>query len=277
MKIIRTAIRLPLSVDHKKKKSVSVTLPFFLYWHFVTSNEFEVILPDELQTRCMQLKLAFMAQNQFFSDEYTAEYERAPYIRFLTGPDIHKFFAKVLSVNYQSHLHILREKAGSFGEYFSDLTLFWNTKYQNELKDVNEKALREALFCQACIQTQYVRVNERKNLREKIDDFAKKELAAKDSEIKKLKRQLLKAKAKVEDTEIALADMEAKLMREEEKNIVLVPSDPHYMLGLQPNHNDAVDARAKALMKALHPDKSGSPETAYLFDMVVKARDMIVK
>lgn len=274
---MRRAIRLLVSIDHQKKKATTITLPFFLYLHFVTSSEFEVILPAALQERCLKLKIDFLAENQFFSDEYANEYERAPYIRFLTGPDVHKFFAKVLSLNYQAHKHMLQEQAGSFSEFFSDLNLFWNSKYQVDVGAGDEESLREALFCQACIQTQYVRLSEKNTLREKLGDFAKNELAAKEAEIKKLKRQLTKAKNDVMDTKAESLTLEARLQEAEEKNMVLVPSDPHYMLGLQPGHREAVEARAKALMKALHPDKSGTSDTAYLFDMVLKARDMIIK
>jgi DNA repair exonuclease SbcCD ATPase subunit len=137
--------------------------------------------------------------------------------------------------------------------------------------------LREALFCHACVQTQFQRVNERATLRDKIDDFAKQELAAKEVEIEKLKRELKKTKHKMAQAQSLQEDLQEKLLKAEQKNMVLVPSDPHYMLGLQPGQAALVESRAKMLMKVLHPDKSGSSETAYLFDMVLKARDMITK
>lgn len=263
-------IRLPLSIDHQKKKAVSLRLPFSLYLHFVTSEEFEAILPLDLQEKCRSLKRAFYAQNRFFSDEYRAEYERSPYIRFLTGPEVHKFFSKLLSLNYQAQKHVLSAPVGSFEEYFSDIGLFWNEKYKIEEADAIGQELRSTLFCRACIDAQYQRVTEKKNLQDKLDSFVKSELAAKDQKIRQLNRKLEEAQSKCRDLEDDLA-------REQVKNIVLVPSDPHYMLGLHPNQEDEVEKRAKILLKILHPDKSGSAESGFLFDMVLKARDMILK
>jgi len=62
-------IRLPLSTDHSKKKALSVHLPFSVYLYFVTSNEFEAILPEEIGEKCQKLKKTFLADNQFFSEE----------------------------------------------------------------------------------------------------------------------------------------------------------------------------------------------------------------
>jgi|GEM_PF-1825111 len=270
-------IRFALSVDHLKKKTVSISLPYFLFLRLITSDEFEAILPDGLKERCSELKKSFFANNQFFSDEYADDYAKSPYIRFLTGRDVHGFLCKVMSLNYQACQHLLKDEAGSFSEYFSDLNMFWNQKFIEGGTDSNEARLREALFCHACVQVQFARVQERLTLPDKIDEFAKQELAAKEAEIVKLKRKLAKAKSQLKKAEEDQTSLQEKLLDAEKKNIVLVPSDPHYMLGLQPGHEDEVIARAKALMKVLHPDKSGSTETAYLFDMVLKARDMIVK
>lgn len=270
-------IRFALSVDHLKKKTVSISLPYFLFLRLITSNEFEAILPDELKDRCSELKKTFFAENQFFSDEYADDYAKSPYIRFLTGRDVHAFLCKVMSLNYQSCQHLLKDEAGSFSEYFSELNMFWNQKFTEDGSKSNEVGLREALFCHACVQVQFGRVQERLTLPDKIDNFAKQELAAKEAEIVNLKSELRNVKGQIKKAEMEHVFLQEKLLSAEEKNIVLVPSDPHYMLGLQPGHVDGVEARAKALMKVLHPDKSGSTETAYLFDMVLKARDMIVK
>lgn len=263
-------IRLPLSVDHHKKKAVSLHLPFSVYLYFVTTPTFERILPDALRTKGQGLKQRFLSENRFFSEEYQKEYERSGYIRFLTGPDVHKFFVKVLSLNYQAQKDVLRAPAGSFQEYFADLNLFWNAKYVDEATGSDPVLLREALFCQACLQAQYLRVVEQDDLREKLDDFAKQELAARDAKIKHLQAEVTRLRDQCDD-------LQAELGQEREKNIVLVPDDPHYMLGLHPDQSAAVEKRAKALLKVLHPDRSGSDETAYLFDMVLRARDTILK
>jgi len=268
-------IRFDLVLDHVKKKTVSI--PYFLFIRIVSSDEFETILPQDLKERCSSLKKLFFKNNQFFSDEYSDEYAKNPYIRFLTGRDIHTFLCKVMSLNYQACQHFLKDEAGSFSEYFSDLNLFWNKKQTEEIKQIDETLLRDVLFCHACVHIQFSRVNERLTLRDKIDVFAKQELALKEAEIKKLKHDLSKSKKQIKALRSKQIDLEENLVQAEEKNIVLVPSDPYYMLGLQPGHDGGVDGRAKTLMKILHPDKSGSVETAYLFDMVLKARDMIIK
>jgi len=107
--------------------------------------------------------------------------------------------------------------------------------------------------------------------------MGKDELAAKDAEIKKLKRRLHQSKVEIEDLKSETILLETKVQNAEEKNIVLVPSDPHYMLGLQAGHSNRAEEKAKNLMKILHPDRSGSNETAYLFDMILKARNQILK
>jgi len=263
-------IRLPLSVDHQKKKAMSVYLPFSLYLHFVTWDAFEAILPDGLREKAASLKESFSAQNRFFSEDYKKEYERSPYIRFLTGPDVHKFFAKILSLNYQTYQHILRAPVGSFQEYFAELNLFWNAKYTDELEVDAPEDLRTVLFCQACIQSQYQRVMDKKTLNERLDEFAKDQLREKDRQIKAQKREIQKLKMQYND-------LKAELSQMKEKNVVLVPSDPHYMLGLHPDQSNKTAERAKILLKVLHPDRSGTNESGYLFDMIVKARDMILK
>ncbi|WP_135076860.1 hypothetical protein [Terasakiella sp. SH-1] len=270
-------IRLPLSVDHQKKKARSIELPFALYLHFITSDEFEAILPKELKAKAEKSKKTFLAQNQFFSEEYQAEYERSGYIRFLTGPDVHKFFAKILSLNYQAHQNLLQEQAGSFQEYFSDLKLFWNGKYHREIKGADFSHLRQALFCQACLRTQHKRMTEKQTLYDKLGDFAKQEIKAKELEVKRLKQELRQTQQETQHLQEKCEGVEQELAKVKEDNIVLVPSDPHYMLGLDPKSAQDVEARAKILLKTLHPDRSGSHETGYLFDMVVKARDMILK
>lgn len=263
-------IRLPLSIDHQKKKAMSLYLPFSLYLHFVSCDSFEAILPDGLREKAASLKEVFNDQNRFFSEDYKKEYERSPYIRFLTGPDVHKFFAKMLSLNYQTYQHILQAPVGSFQEYFADLNLFWNAKYTDDLVGENLEDLRTVLFCQACIQSQYQRVMDKKSLHERLDEFAKDQLREKDRQIKTQKREIQKMKMQYNDIKAELSQMQ-------EKNVVLVPSDPHYMLGLHPDQSNRAPERAKVLLKVLHPDKSGTNESGYLFDMIVKARDMIIK
>ncbi len=270
------AIRLILSVDHQNKKTRALDLPFSLYLHFVTSTAFEEVMPEDMQTKCYTLKKQFFVENKFFSDEYKDDYIRNPYVRFLTGPDVHKSFAKILSLNYQTHKQILQLEAGSFLEYFSDFDLFWNEKYQVNLENGQEDDLRAALFCQACLNTHHGRVREKKNLRARLGEFAKNELAEKEAEIARLKRELVAKEQEIEKLSAKVSGLRDEIREVEEKNLVLVPSDPHYMLGLQPGSQD-VETRAKVLMKAIHPDRSGSQDTAYLFDMILKARDMIVK
>ncbi|MDV7340156.1 hypothetical protein RYZ26_11165 [Terasakiella sp. A23] len=270
-------IRLALSIDHQKKKAMSVHLPFPLYLHFVTSAVFEKILPEDLKEKYHKAKDKFLSENKFFSEEYEKEYVRSPYIRLICGPDIHKFFGKVLSLNYQTHQNLLKENAGSFAEFFADLDLFWNEKYRKTGGQLDERALREVAFCQACLQTQYQRMTEKQVLRDKLGDFAKQEIKDCEDEIKRLKQALSEAK---NDRDVAQAELErlqAELHKTQEANLVLVPSDPHYMLGLKEGYPDEVEKRAKTLMKALHPDKTGSADTAYLFDLIVKSRDMILK
>lgn len=270
-------IRLALSIDHQKKKAYALQLPFFIYLHFVTSEEFETILPDALRKKCLTAKKRFWAENQFFSEDYMADYKRSPYIRFLTGPDVHKFLAKVLSLNYQAHRHLLRENAGSFTEFFADLDLFWADKYRKTGAEIDEQALRDVLFCQACLQTQYHRINEKKNLRDKLDDFAKSELSAREKEVAQLKQEVAELRDSLKQTENQVQTLRQQLTQAQEEKIVLVPSDPHYMLGLASDETGRVEKRAKALLKALHPDKSGTSETAYLFDLIVKSRDLALK
>ncbi len=263
-------IRLPLSIDHQKKKALSLQLPVSLYLHFVTSEAFEATLPQALQEKVRSAKRTFYEQNRFLSDEYRAEYERSAYVRLLSGPEVHKFFSKLLSLNYQAQKHVLNAPVGSFEEYFADLTLFWNDKYKSDEQEACLKDIRAGLFCRACIEAQYQRVMEKKNLHDKLDTFAKSELAARDQKIRQLSRQL-------EDMQEKYLNLEEELVQEQVKNIVLVPSDPHYMLGLHPSQGEEVEKRAKILLKILHPDKSGRTESGYLFDMVLKARDMILK
>lgn len=270
-------IRLPLSIDHQKKKAISLHLPFFIYLHFVTSQEFETLLPDALAQRLKKAKAHFFHENRFFSDEYSDDYVRHPYIRLVCGPDVHKFLVKVLSLNYQSHRHLLREDAGSFTEFFADFDLFWNDNYRSKGDGLDETQLREVLFCQACLRTQYERINEKKTLRDKLDDFAKAELAAKDQEITRLKKKLGNLRDDLAEAQAKRDEALEELATAQRQNMVLVPSDPHYMLGLQPDEADKVEKRSRALLKALHPDRTGTPETAYLFDLIVKSRDMAMK
>ncbi len=270
-------IRLPLSIDHQKKKALTIELSFSLYLQFVTSAEFEAILAPALQEKCLKAKKAFLAENKFFSEDYWDEYKRTPYIRFLSGPEIHKFLVKVLSVNYQSHKDLLSVEAGSMAEFFSALDIFWNDKYFIDSAEGETQQWRDGLFCYACIQDHYNRVQEKKTLRARLGSFAKKELSEKDKEIARLKKQIKDMKKDLQDQQMRLEEVQDRLALEQEKNIVLVPSDPHYMLGLTPEQSSKVEERAKVLMKVLHPDKSGNAETAYLFDMILKARDMIIK
>lgn len=270
-------IRFVLSIDHLKKKTLSIDLPYFLFIRIVTSSEFIAVLPEALEKRCRLLKASFFAKHQFFSDDYANEYADDPYIRFLTGRDIHSFLCKVMSLNYQKLKHHLKDEAGSFREYFSDLDMFWNEKFTQHALAKNETALREALFVQACVQEHYLRVTERQSLREKLGAFAKKELATKEDEIQNLKRELVQERAKIESSLIEQERLHGKLEEAKQQNLVLVPSDPYYMLGLLPEQKDQVDARAKVLLKSLHPDKTQSPDTAYLFDVILKSRDQILK
>ncbi|SCA57662.1 hypothetical protein MTBPR1_60175 [Candidatus Terasakiella magnetica] len=270
-------IRLPLSVDHQKKKALSIELPFAIYLHFITTGEFEEILPKELKKKAQGLKKAFFAENQFFSEDYQHEYERSGYIRFLTGPDVHKFLAKVLSLNYQTHKNILQENAGSFQEYFGELKLFWNQKFHRATQDLTQESIREALFCHACVQTQHARLSEKTKLFDKLDDFAKQEIKAKELEIKRLRQKYSELEDDLHELRVKNEKLREDLAKAHEANMVLVPSDPYYMLGLETGNDKAVEARSKILLKALHPDKSGSADTAYLFDMVLKARDMVSK
>ncbi len=270
-------IRLPLSIDHQKKKAISIYLPFFIYLHFVTSQEFETLLPDALAQRLKKAKAHFFQENRFFSDAYQDDYVRHPYIRLLCGPDVHKFLVKVLSLNYQTHRPLLNEEAGSFTEFFADFDLFWNDNFRSKGEGLDEGQLRDVLFCQACIRTQYERINEKKTLRDKLDDFAKAELAAKEDKIQRLEKKLQSLREELADMQGARDQAVEELAHAQRQNMVLVPSDPHYMLGLQPDEADKVEKRSRALLKALHPDRTGTPETAYLFDLIVKSRDMALK
>ncbi|NVK17630.1 MAG: hypothetical protein HWE30_02915 [Methylocystaceae bacterium] len=270
-------IRLLLSIDHQKKKTYGLNLPFFIYLHFVTSKEFETVLPEGLQEKCLTAKKHFYQENKFFSEEYMVDYKRSPYIRFLTGPDVHKFFAKLLSLNYQPHRHLLRENAGSFTEFFADLDLFWADKYRKKGDGIDEQTLRDVLFCQACLQTHYQRIFDKKNLRDKLDDFAKSELIAREEEIAVLRQEMADLKRHLKRKEHHCKTLQQQLDQAQEEKIVLVPGDPHHMLGLASDEKGRVEKRAKALLKALHPDKSGTSETAYLFDLIVKSRDLALK
>ncbi len=271
-------IRLPLSVDHQKKKASSVHLPFALYLGLVSSVEFEEVLPQELHLKCRKLKEAFFAQNTFFSAEYDRDYERSGYVRFLTGPDVHKFLCKLLSLNYQTHKDVLQAPAGSFQEYFADLSLFWNEKYVEEKATEKLNGIREAVFCFSCVKSQYTRAMEKQNLMAKLDDFARQELAERDRKVEELQRQNQQLETRLQKAEAERAALHEKIQDVQEAKLVLVPGDPHHMLGLETGcMNSKVEKQAKKLLKALHPDKSGMAETAYLFDMVIKARDMVLK
>ena len=129
----------------------------------MTSVEFEAILAPALQEKCLKAKKAFLAENKFFSDDYWDEYKSTPYIRFLSGPEVHKFLVKVLSVNYQSHKDLLSVEAGSMAEFFSALDIFWNDKYFIDSAESETRRWRDGLFCYACIQDHYHRVQENKD------------------------------------------------------------------------------------------------------------------
>lgn len=269
-------IRLPLSVDHQKKRAIAIQLPYGLYLQFVSSPSFQAILPESLREKAVQLKKTFFKQNSFFSEDYRAEYEKSPYIRFITGADLHKFFVKLLSLNYQQHKETLSVRPGSFEEFFADYHLFWNAKYKSD-QVFDEDLIRQALFCAQCIETQYARFMEHQKLSQMLGDYAKSEIAARDEEIKRLKNNLSEMEGEAERLEQKNAELQARLDREIEKKMVLVPSDPFYMLGLEPGNKQALDARSKVLLKALHPDKTGTDQTGYLFDLILKARDMASK
>lgn len=272
---MKRAIRLVVSVDHHKKKTISIDLAYGLYLQFVTSAQFVAILPEDLQQKYHILQRNFEAENKFYSDEYRKDYERHPFIRLLNGPDVHKFFAKVLSLNYQRYKDLLHIPAGSFLEYFVDFDLFWNERFVSNIKAGDDEQTRATLFCQACVFGQFERVNEKMNLKSKLNRFAKQELAARDEEISRLNQELNDVCSEKEKLVGEIQELEARLRHVEEANMVFVPGDPYHMLGLRSGDEKAVDDRAKTLMKALHPDKSGSNETAYLFDLVLKSRELI--
>lgn len=270
-------LRLPFSVDHQRKKTKVVVLPFEIYLMLVTSVEFEALLPDEQKMRLIKAKAAFERDNKFLSSVYHEDYLKHPYVRMLTGPDVQKFFCKLLSLNYQECKNLLQLEAGSFEEYFADLDLFWNEKFIEPGEGEAVDRMRVVLFCQACIKAQYQRRQDKDILRAKLDDFARREIEALESVVLQQKVQQNEMQQEIDRLATRVEELERDLLQEQERKLVLVPKDPFHMLGLEQGNDSAVEARAKVLMKALHPDRTGTNDTAYLFDMILRARDMITK
>jgi hypothetical protein len=267
-------IALPFSIDHQRKKTKTVHLPFSLYLHFILSDEFAAILPNQLKDRFDKARASFEKEHAFLNSEDMVLYEKTPFIRFICGPDLHKFFTKLLSLNYQDHKALLETPAGSIEEFFSDLTLFWNEKYSHH-QTQDDAAMRDCLFCAACIQSHHQRISLRDQLKDKLDQFAKDEIKALEEAKKMAKEEVLRLKEHITILQDQLREKETALKEEQQKQIVLVPNDPYHMLGLVTGHKEQVEQRSKSLLKALHPDHSRTGDTAFLFDMVIKARDMI--
>ena len=122
-----------------------------------------------------------------------------------------------------------------------------------------------------------MRHTEKEKLFEKLDRFAKDEIQKRDRQIKSINEQSARQKKKIDTLEEEVLHLQNLLLEEQENKIVLVPSDPLYMLGLTQGQEDKAQSRAKSLLKSLHPDRTQNKDTAFLFDMILKSRDMILK
>lgn len=271
------AVRIVFSTDHSRKKTRSVDIPFGLYLDFVTSAQFETILPKTLKPSFAKAKAAFKKDNPFLNWSEADQYAQSPYVRMVTSEAVHKFLAKVLSLHYQSQKHLLDQEVGSLSEFLNEEPTFWNETYLKRTRLDDLGALQGSIFCWGCLKAQYDSLREKEILKSRLPDFAKAEIKAKDEEIKKLQSRLKSMEQELESREGEIAALQADLDQANQQNIVIVPGDPYHMLGLPEGVRGQVGERSKSLMKALHPDKTGTNETAYLFDMVKKARDMIVK
>lgn len=267
-------IRLRISIDHSRKKMREVMVPYPLYLQAVTSSWFQKILPADLGAKVMHARTAFEKTHRFFSDDYRQDYERSSYVRLMVGPQVHKFVIKVLSLNYQDHKDLFDVPVGSFAEYFGGVSFFWDKQFL-QFQDAETKT-RDVLFFWSSLKNHAARLTEREELLARIDDVAKAELAAQQDAIDRLNTALEHVQAEKRELANKLSDLEGELDKAQQDNLVLVPSDPVYMLGLAPSASKSdIQARATSLLKALHPDKSGTHDTAHLFDMVMKARSQI--
>ena len=128
---MRTTIRLPFSTDHQKKKLRLIEIPYSFYLQLVCSSRFEHILAKPLKETYQRLKYDFLERNQFLSDDYLEDYQSEKFIHFINHADIHKFFCRLLSLNYQEKRHLLDLPVGSIAEYFASHDFFGNDKYKN--------------------------------------------------------------------------------------------------------------------------------------------------
>jgi len=269
---MRYQIRLPLSVDHARKKMRVVQVPYDLYLQTVDQTWFQALLPQDIRAVVQAAKKNFERDNQFLSTDYQADYERAPYVRLLMGPQVHKAVVKMLSVNYQAHKDWLDRPAGSFADYFGTLDLFWKPDaLVPHMSAHTQDRSREVVFFLLTLKDQSARITERATLLEKADAAARDEIA-------RLRQTLDATERRQTDLDAEVTDLKDALQKAETARMILVPSDPIHMLGLPEDSNaDTIQTRAKSLLKSLHPDKSGTPDTAFLFDLIVKARDNALK
>lgn len=264
-------IRLRISTDHSRKKMREVKVPYPLYLQAVTSSWFQRILPADLAAKVRPARGVFEKTHRFFSDDYHQEYERSSYVRLMVGPQVHKFVIKVLSLNYQDHKELLDVPVGSFAEYFGDLSFFWDEAVLQSCE--KEGIAHDVLFFWTTLTAHAARMTAQEDLLTRVEGAAKTKLAAQKNKISTLQKTVEGLEAEKSDFESKLAQLEKDLEKAQQDNVVLVPSDPIYMLGLTPNASlKERQARVTSLLKVLHPDKSGTHDTAHLFDMVMKAR-----
>lgn len=264
----------PFKTPDEKGRQTAVKLPYFLYLQLVQSREFEQILPGKMRDQLLKAKEVFFAKNGFLSEDNLSDYRGSPYVNFLLGRPLHAFLGHLFAQGYQDHHYLLSVKAGSFSEFFADLQWFWSKKYVQQAEQISEGSLRDVVFIFSVIYSRHAEVTRTQILEAEVKAYAKDILAQKDQQIADLKTQVRQLEKDNADQQQAL---DAYRQRDEDR-VVVIPGDPHHMLGLSERASvDKVTQTSKALLKILHPDRSGDDVSGYLFDMVVKARDQILK